>query len=106
MIGVENQTDIENARFAFGRFLASQHVEKVCGDVESGIGGYRLEPATNAICSGHYCRELPGQSNSCLDAGLARNISRVGIVEFKSGNCRAQNVNRISFTGKLLHEID
>src|SRR2546426_11106443 len=104
MIGVKHQADIEDVGIMLRRLLSSEHVEKVCGNIQRTRWRYRIESAANAIRGSNYSWKLRGQPDGCLDACLSRYVPRVRIVKLERRDRGPQNIDRIGFTGKLLHQ--
>src|SRR5688572_4695768 len=104
MIGVKHQANIEDARIALRRRRALKHIEKVCGNVQIGIGLDRFKSAANAIrgCDDRW--KLRSKPDGRFETCFTREVPRVWIVKLKSRYRRPQDIDRVGFTRKLLHQ--
>ena len=106
MIGVQSQTNVKDARIAFGGLLTAEHDTGSWTRCSRRIWFDGLETAANAIRRGHDRWKLRCKPDCRFKARFARNVARVRIVELQCRDCRPQNIDRIGFARKLLHQGD
>jgi hypothetical protein len=106
VVGVEDQSDVEDVRFVGLGALAAHHVQKVFRDRQRVVGLDHVLAGADAFPGGDQRADLRRQLDGGFDGRVAVRRVAFGVVKPERRNARPEHVHRVGVFRKRFHHFD